>query len=198
MKTAAPPLELHALEKLREEELEEARAIQSVMLPAESLRAGAVMISHEFQPVAAVSGFTWAMFQGKDYQRRCMRHWRWNVARRAQDGHFAACPCDFEPAADDSQHAPAVHGHPVCGFQPAQPRTANCQRGHARAISSLRQRLPQPETLGDPPGLIRRGKLRDADLRLLAGDSVLSCSDVHSDAFSRKEEQFGIERLQEL
>jgi len=30
------PLELRALEKLREEELEEARAIQSVMLPAES------------------------------------------------------------------------------------------------------------------------------------------------------------------
>ncbi len=56
MNTAAPPLELHALEKLREEELEEARAIQSVMLPAESLRAGAVMISHEFQPVAAVGG----------------------------------------------------------------------------------------------------------------------------------------------
>lgn len=56
MNTAAPPLELHALEKLREEELEEARAIQSVMLPAESLRAGAVMISHEFQPVAAAGG----------------------------------------------------------------------------------------------------------------------------------------------
>ncbi len=122
-----------------------------------------------------------------------------NVARRTQDGHFAARrPCDFEPAADDSRHAPAAHGHPVCGFQPAQPRTANCQRGHARAISSLRQRLPQAETLRDPPGLIRRGELRDADLRLLAGDSVLFCTDGISDAFSRKEEQFGIERLQEL
>jgi len=43
-------------EKLREEELEEARAIQSVMLPGEPLRAGAVRISHEFQPVAAVGG----------------------------------------------------------------------------------------------------------------------------------------------
>ncbi len=38
MNTIAPPLELHAIEKLREEELEEARAIQSVMLPSESLR----------------------------------------------------------------------------------------------------------------------------------------------------------------
>jgi len=44
MNTIAPPLELQALEKLREGELEEARAIQSVMLPAESLRAGAVTV----------------------------------------------------------------------------------------------------------------------------------------------------------
>jgi serine phosphatase RsbU (regulator of sigma subunit) len=32
-------------------------------------------------------------------------------------------------------------------------------------------------------------------LRLLAGDSVLFCTDGISDACSRKEEQFGIERL---
>src|SRR6266446_1902576 len=50
-----PLLELNP-EKLREEELEEARAIQSVMLPTETLRAGAVRISHAFQPVAAVGG----------------------------------------------------------------------------------------------------------------------------------------------
>jgi hypothetical protein len=66
MNTTAPPLELHTLEKLREEELEEARAIQSVMLPAESLRAGAVMISHEFQPVAAVGGDFLDYFQLTD------------------------------------------------------------------------------------------------------------------------------------
>ncbi len=56
MNTTAPPLEPHAIERLREVELEEARAIQSVMLPAEPLHAGAVMISHEFHPVAAVGG----------------------------------------------------------------------------------------------------------------------------------------------
>jgi hypothetical protein len=37
MNSAALPLELHDIEKLREAELEEARAIQSVMLPAESV-----------------------------------------------------------------------------------------------------------------------------------------------------------------
>src|ERR1700730_7853027 len=45
-----------SIEKLREEEREEARAIQSVMLPTEPLRAGAVRISHHFRPVAAVGG----------------------------------------------------------------------------------------------------------------------------------------------
>src|SRR5438552_7476042 len=56
MNTTAPPAEQPSIEKLREEELEEARAIQSMMMPAESLRTGAVMISHEFQPIAAVGG----------------------------------------------------------------------------------------------------------------------------------------------
>src|SRR5579859_92385 len=44
------------VEKLREEELEEARAIQNVMLPSEPLRVGAIRISHRFQPVAEVGG----------------------------------------------------------------------------------------------------------------------------------------------
>jgi stage II sporulation SpoE-like protein len=56
MHTTAPPLELQAIGKLREEELEEARSLQSVMLPAESLRAGKVSISHAFQPMAEVGG----------------------------------------------------------------------------------------------------------------------------------------------
>ena len=56
MQTTAPALELNEIEKLREEELEEARAIESVMLPAESLRAGAVTIGHQcrLRPLAAI------------------------------------------------------------------------------------------------------------------------------------------------
>src|SRR5207245_10989062 len=56
MHTTVPLLDLQAQEKRREEELEEARAIQSVMMPEESLHAGPVIISHEFQPMAAVGG----------------------------------------------------------------------------------------------------------------------------------------------
>jgi sigma-B regulation protein RsbU (phosphoserine phosphatase) len=56
MNRSAPLLELQGIEKLREEELEEARSIQAVMLPAESLRTKLVTLSHEFQPVSAVGG----------------------------------------------------------------------------------------------------------------------------------------------
>src|SRR5258706_6152720 len=60
-----PLLELN-VEKLREEELEEARAIQSVMLPEQALRAGGARISHEFQPIAAVGGDFLDYFQLSD------------------------------------------------------------------------------------------------------------------------------------
>lgn len=56
MDTALLPLELRSIEKLREQELEEARVIQNVMLPAHPLRAAGVTISHEFQPAAEVGG----------------------------------------------------------------------------------------------------------------------------------------------
>lgn len=49
-------LDFQAIEKLREEELEEARSIPSVMFPAESLCAGKVSIGHAFQPMAEVGG----------------------------------------------------------------------------------------------------------------------------------------------
>lgn len=54
--TTAPPRELKKIEKLRAQELGEARAIPSAMLPTAAWRAGAVMVSHEFLPVAEVRG----------------------------------------------------------------------------------------------------------------------------------------------
>ncbi len=57
MAIAAPPYdEFRTIEKLREQELEEARTIQGVMLPSQPLRSESVTISHEFQPAAEVGG----------------------------------------------------------------------------------------------------------------------------------------------
>ena len=45
-----------SIEKLREEELDEARAIQSGLLPTQPVRIAGIAISHEFQPAALVGG----------------------------------------------------------------------------------------------------------------------------------------------
>src|SRR5579859_4580163 len=56
MDFGATQLELSVLEKLHEEGLEEARSIQSLMLPTDALHAGSIEIRHEFQPMEAVGG----------------------------------------------------------------------------------------------------------------------------------------------
>jgi len=48
--------ERQAVELAREEELEEARAIQRVTLPQVMLRAGPVTVMYQFQPVDIVGG----------------------------------------------------------------------------------------------------------------------------------------------
>jgi sigma-B regulation protein RsbU (phosphoserine phosphatase) len=54
--TVALPADVSRIQTLREEELEEARSIQNVMLPSQSLSTGEVTIAHSFQPVAEVGG----------------------------------------------------------------------------------------------------------------------------------------------
>lgn len=66
MLTIPSVLEARAIEELRREEIEEARAIQSVMLPADVLRVGEVTVAHEFQPVETVGGDFLDYFQLPD------------------------------------------------------------------------------------------------------------------------------------
>jgi serine phosphatase RsbU (regulator of sigma subunit) len=56
MVTATPVHDLLAIEKLREQQLEEARIIQSAMLPSHPLHEFDLIISHEFQPIEEVGG----------------------------------------------------------------------------------------------------------------------------------------------
>src|SRR6202140_2808267 len=91
MLTISPAVEARTIEKLRQEELEEARAVQSLMLPAEVLCAGPVTIAHEFEPVDIVGGdfvdyflmdngnmgFYVGDVSGKGCPPRCTPLWRW-------------------------------------------------------------------------------------------------------------------------
>jgi hypothetical protein len=56
MITATALPDLPAIEKQREQEIEEARVIQWAMLPLETFRTDSVVVSHEFQPVTDVGG----------------------------------------------------------------------------------------------------------------------------------------------
>jgi phosphoserine phosphatase RsbU/P len=90
MPTASPELDLDSIEKLREEELDEARAIQSGMLPTQPLRLACITFSHEFQPAGLVGGDYLDYFSlpdgmigmyvgdvsGKGWPAACMRRWR--------------------------------------------------------------------------------------------------------------------------
>jgi sigma-B regulation protein RsbU (phosphoserine phosphatase) len=56
MSIAVSTEEILDIAKLRDQDLEEARIIQDVMLPAHPLREGRVTISHAFQPMLEVGG----------------------------------------------------------------------------------------------------------------------------------------------
>jgi len=214
MRTITLPPELHAIEKLREAELEEARAIQSVMLPAESLRAGAVMISHGFQPVSAVGGDFLDYFE-------------------LLDGTIGLYLCDVSgkglPAALYAALAVGLlRGVHKTGTSPSDTLATfnrrlmirGMPRRHAaiqyavfdprsNVLSIASAGMPGPFHLcaegcrsldlsGIPPGLFEGTRYETLTMRLSPGDSVLFCTDGITDAFDDKVEQFGLERLQEL
>ena len=59
MPIAAPELDLLSIEKLREDELDEARAIQSGMLPTQPLHIGGITISTNFSLPPSWVAITW-------------------------------------------------------------------------------------------------------------------------------------------
>ncbi len=192
MNTLALPLDLHALEKLRAEELEEARSIQAEMLPAESLHAGPVTISHEFKPIAAVGGDFLDYFQ-------------------LTDGTFGLYLCDVSgkglPAAlYAALSVGTLRGVHKTGTSPSEALATfnrrllmrGMPRRHAAIQYAVFDGCRPLELSGIPPGLFPDTRYETLTVRLSPGDSVLFCTDGITDAFARNEEQFGVERLQEL
>jgi sigma-B regulation protein RsbU (phosphoserine phosphatase) len=214
MTTTALPLELHAIEKLREEELEEARAIQGVMLPTESLRAGAVMISHEFQPIAAVGGDFLDYFQLTD---ESVGLYLGDVSGK---GLPAALYAALAVGTLRGVHKTGTSPHDVLATLNRRLMLRGMPRRHtaiqyavfdpnSRELRIASAGMPGPfhlcangcralELTGIPPGLFAATSYETLTLRLEPGDSVLFCTDGITDAFARDGEQFGIERLQEL
>jgi len=205
-----PLLEL-SVEKLREEELEEARSIQSVMLPGEPLRAGAVRISHEFQPVAAVGGDFLDYFELADGS---IGLYLGDVSGKGLPAAmYAALAVGTFRGVYKTGQSPGsvlsilnrrlmVKGVPrrysATQYAIFDPRTAEMH------ISSAG--MPGPfhlsaggcrvlEIPGLPPGLFANADYDTSTLTLQPGDSILFCTDGITDAFNTENEPFGISRL---
>lgn len=214
MNKIAPPLEFHAIERLREQELEEARAIQSVMMPAESLRAGAVTISHTFHPMAAVGGDFLDYFELTD---GTLGLYLGDVSGKGLPAALYAAlavgtlrgvhktgtsPSDVLATLNrrlmirgmPRRHAAiqyALFDHRSCNLQIASAGMPGPFHLSASGCNVL-------EVSGIPPGLFAGTGYEVTTLRLRPGDRVLFCTDGLTDAFDQTGEQFGAERLQEV
>jgi sigma-B regulation protein RsbU (phosphoserine phosphatase) len=214
MDTTTLPPELHAIEKLREEELEEARSIQSVMMPAEALRAGAVMISHEFQPVSAVGGDFLDYFELTDGRIGLY------LADVSGKGLPAALYAALTVGTLRGVHKTGTEPHDVLTTLNRRLMVRGMPRRHAAiqyAVFDPRNNdlriasagMPGPfylcaegcrslELSGIPPGLFAGTSYETLTIRMRPGDSVLFCTDGVTDAFDQQGEQFGLDRLQDL
>jgi phosphoserine phosphatase RsbU/P len=214
MQTTALPLELNEIEKLRGEELEEARAIQNLMLPTESLRAGAVTISHEFQPIAAVGGDFLDYFELTDG----------SVGLYLGDVSGKGLPAAMYAALAVG----TLRGVHKTGQSPSLVlATLNRRlmiRGMPRRHSAIQYALYNPltyemqiasagmpgpfhicpegcramELSGIPPGLFPAACYEIVSIQIRPGDSVLFCTDGLSDTFNGDGEQFGMDRIREI
>ena len=208
-----PLLEI-SIEKLREEELEEARAIQSVMLPEQALHAAGVRISHEFQPIAGVGGDFLDYFQLSDGA----------IGLYLGDVSGKGLPAAMYAAlAVGTLRGVHKTGQSPCSVLSTLNRRL-LVRGVPRRYSATQYAVFQPHTRemhvagagvpgpfhlssrgcrileipGIPPGLFDSAKYEMCTITLEPGDSVLFCTDGITDAFNVQEEVFGAERIQKI
>jgi len=203
-----------AIEKLREEELEEARAIQSVMMPAEPLRVGAVRISHAFQPVAAVGGDFLDYFEMSDGS---IGLYLGDVSGKGlAAAMYAALAVGTLRGVQKTGQSPCtvlstlnrrllVQGVPrrysATQYAVFDPRTAQMHVTSAGMPGPFHLSADGCRVLeipGLPPGLFAEAEYDTSTLTLQPGDSILFCTDGITEAFNTKDEAFGISRLQSL
>src|SRR5579859_6753752 len=205
-----PLLELD-IEKLREEELEEARAIQSVMLPGQALRTGGVRISHEFQPIAAVGGDFLDYFELTDgsiglylgdvsgkglpaalYAALAVGTLR-GVHKTGTSPHDVLATLNRRVLLRGIPRRHVTVQYAVFDERTREMRIASAGMAGPVHISAGGCRVL--ELSGIPPGLFSFAEYSSVTIPLGAGDSVLFFTDGITDAFDSRKEQFGMERL---
>jgi phosphoserine phosphatase RsbU/P len=202
------------IEKLREEELEEARAIQSVMLPTHPLRAGTVRISHEFQPISAVGGDFLDYFELSD---GTVGLYLGDVSGKGLPAAmYAALAVGTLRGVHKTGQSPnsvlstlnrrlLVRGVPrrysatqYAVFDPTTRRMQISSAGMPGPFHICKKSCRVLGIPGLPPGLFETASYDTLTITLDPGDSVLFCSDGITDAFNSANESFGPERVQQL
>jgi phosphoserine phosphatase RsbU/P len=214
MLTATPLNDYIALEKLREQELEEARIIQGAMLPAQPLHLENVIVSHEFQPVTEVGGDYLDYFALSDG----------NIGLYVGDVSGKGLPAALYAALAVG----TLRGVHKTGMLPGRvlallnerlllrgipsrhtaiqyalfyPATAEMRIVSAGMPGPLLIRNQQCQVLqlaGIPPGLFPDVVYDEFSLRLQPGDSLLFCTDGLTEARNIQDREFGLEGLQEV
>jgi phosphoserine phosphatase RsbU/P len=200
------------LQELRDAELEEARAIQSVMLPEQSLCARGVSIHHEFQPVAAVGGDFLDYFQLSD---GTFGLYLGDVSGKGLPAAmYAALAVGTLRGVHKTRQPPSsvlstlnrrllVRGVPrrysatqYAVFDPPSRKMSVASAGMPGPLHLSRKSCRVLEIPGMPPGLFPGIEYESETITLEPGDSVVFCTDGLTDAFNTDSEPFAVERLQ--
>jgi sigma-B regulation protein RsbU (phosphoserine phosphatase) len=212
MDIGATEMELSVIERLHEEGLEEARSIQSLMLPTDALHAGLIEICHGFQPVAAVGGDFLDYFELPD---GTIGLYLGDVSGKGLPAAlYAALAVGTLRGIHKTGQSPAavmsmfnrrlmMRGVPkryaamqyavydprtrkMCIAGAGMPGPCHLSVGGARVL----------EIQGIPPGLFDPAVTYETStITVEPGDSVLFFTDGISDAFSSNDESFGLEQL---
>jgi sigma-B regulation protein RsbU (phosphoserine phosphatase) len=211
MLTILPAVEARAIEKLRQEELEEARAVQSLMLPAEVLCAGPIIIAHEFQPVDIVGG------DFVDYFSMDNGNVGFYVGDVSGKGlpaaMYAALAVGILGSVHKTDRSPSdilselnrrlmsrggLRRHAAIMYGVFDPRTCEMHLASAGMPGPLYFSEKDCRVLdlsGIPPGLFADAQYDTLPLKLEPGDSILFCSDGIIEAQNARYDDFGIARL---
>jgi sigma-B regulation protein RsbU (phosphoserine phosphatase) len=214
MLTISPAVEARAIEKLRQEELEEARAVQSLMLPAEVLCAGPVTIAHEFEPVDIVGG------DFVDYFLMDNGNMEFYVGDVSGKGLPAAMYAALAVGILGSVHKTGQSPSEILSALNKRLMSRGGLRRHAAILygvfdpRNLEMHLtsagmPGPlyfsakgcrvlDLSGIPPGLFADAQYETLTLKLEPGDSILFCSDGIIEAQDARYDDFGVTRLMSI
>lgn len=214
MSIVSLPFELDSVQRLREQELEEARNIQGVMLPAQPLRSTKVMISHEFQPAETVGGDyldyfslsddTIGLYIGDVSGKGLPAAMYAALAVGTLRGiHKTGChPSRVLYLLNQRLLLRGIHGrHTAIQYALFEPRTAELCIASAGMPGPVLLRAGETQVLqvvGIPPGLFPDVTYDVLQVQLVPGDSVLFFTDGLTDARNAHEDDFEVSGVREV